>query len=181
MSKWKVFEYIFHVICFFSMTGLVGYWTFKFHLDDDLSVVAYKQYDMKGAHEGVYSPYLSQTMCFRSPFITSKETHMNSSEKLRMERYLSGKHDLEYPNFNYNNVALNLTDYVKQYYIRWRNGTFQSFSVSKIPWKILHNGFNGFWLGRFFRCFTLKQPSSDIVVLSMRIENDVHNQGRFSS
>ena len=86
MSKWQVFECIVYLICLFTTTGLVGYWTYKFSLDVDLSVVEYQQYDMKGVNDVSKSPYLSQTICFRNPFTTSKETHLDASEKLRVER-----------------------------------------------------------------------------------------------
>ena len=182
ISKWQVFECIVYLICLFTTTGLVGYWIYKFSLDEDLSTVEYKQYDMKGINDASKSHYLSQTICFTNPFTTSKETHLNASEKLRVEGYLAGTEDMEDPDFNYNNVALNLTNYVKEYYIRWRNGTpAQTFKASEIPWKLIHNGFNGFWTGRFFRCFSLKSPDSDVASMSVLIENHVYNQGMFPS
>jgi hypothetical protein len=84
---------------------------------------------------------------------------------------------MKFPDFNYNDVALNLTNFVKEYYIRWRNGTRQYFDVSEIPWKAVDNGFNGFWVGKFFRCFTLKPPNSDVAVMSLLIENHVFSKG----
>ena len=177
ISKWQVFEYIFYLICLFTTTGLVGYWNYKFSLDEDLSVVEYNHYDMKDVNDVSKSPYLSQTICFRNPFMISKETHMNDSEKLWVEEYLAGTDDMKFLDFNYNDVALNLTNFVKEYYIRWRNGTRQYFDVSEIPWKAVDNGFNGFWVGKFFRCFTLKPPNSDVAVLSLQIENHVFSKG----
>ena len=111
MSKWKTLEYIFCLVCLFTSVGLVGYWTYKFCLDEDLSVVEYKLYDMRGVNEWSQSPYLTTTICFRDPFITSKGTHMNDTEKSLVKMYLAG--NLEHPDFNYNDVALNLTNYVK--------------------------------------------------------------------
>ena len=180
MSKWQVFEYIFHVLCLFTTTALVGYWMYKFSMDEDLSVLEYKQYDMKDVNDTSNSPYLSQTICFRNPFITSKKTHLNSSEKHRVEAFLAGSEDVEYPDFDYNSLAMNLTDYVKKYYIRWRNGTRQHYDDSDIPWKMVYHGFNGFYVGKFFRCFTLKTPSSDVVASYILIDNQVHNEGMFS-
>jgi hypothetical protein len=150
-------------------------------MNDDLSIIEYKQYDMKDINDVSESPYLSNTMCFRNPFTTSNKNHLNASEKTRVENYLAGTEDEEFPEFNYNNMAMNLTDYVKKYYIRWRNGTHQYFNVSEMPWKIVDRGFNGFWLGNFFRCFTLKTPNSDVAVRSVKIENNAHNQGMLSS
>ena len=148
-------------------------------MDEDLSLVEYKEYDMKDVKDVSKSPYLSKTICFRNPFMTSKETHMNASEKLRLEGYLAGTDEMQFPDFNYNNVALNLTNYVKKYYIRLRNGTRQYFNVSDIPWKAVDNGFNGFWVDQFFRCFTLKSLNSDVAVMSLLIENHVFSQGMF--
>ena len=181
MSKWQMFEYIFHLLCLFTTTSLVGYWTYKFCMDDDLSVLEYKEYNMKDVNDVSKSPYLSQTLCFRNPFMASKETHMNDSEKLRIEAYLAGTEDVNYPDFDYNSLALNLTNYVKTYYIRWRNGTRQLYDASEIPWEMVYHGFNGFWVGKFFRCFTIKFPSRDVVASYILIENHVHNQGMFSS
>ena len=181
MSKWVMFEYIFHLFCLFTTAGLVGFWTYKFSMNDDLSIVEYKQYDMKDADDTSESPYLSHTMCFRNPFLASKGIHLNASEKSRVESYLSGTEGEEFPDFNYNSLALNLTDYVKDYYIRWRNGTHQYFKPSEVTWKTVDRGFNGFWLGKFFRCFTLKSPNSDVAVMAAKIENKAHNQGMLSS
>ena len=178
MSKWKTLEYIFRLVCLFATAGLVGYWIYKFYLDADLSVVEYKLYDMRGVNEMSHSPYLSPTICFRNPFISSKGTHMNDTEKRRVNMYLKG--NLEYPDFKYNDVALNLTNYVKRYKIVWRNGTLNNYRANRMPWKMLDTGFNGFWLGLFFRCFTFKSPNSDVAGISMMIENDVHHQGMFS-
>ena len=178
MSKWETFEYIFSLFCLFTTSVIVGYWAYKFSKNDDLSTVEYKQYNMNHINHVSKSPYLSHTICFRTPFLSSKKTHRNTSEKRQTERYLSGT---EYLEFNYNSFALNLTDYVKSYYFRWRNGTRQFFNASTLPWQIVDHSFNGFWVGRFYRCFTMKSPNSNSEVISLLIENQVHHQGMFIS
>ena len=135
MGNWQIFENTFRLFCFFTTTAIVIFWIYKFCLNEDLSVVEYKQYDMKNANDVSKSPYPSQTMCFKNPFITSKQTHLNASEKHRVDGYLRGWEHTDVSNIDYNNLALNITDYVKQYYIclLYTSPSPRDLSTSRMP------------------------------------------------
>ena len=118
-TKWQVFSLIFTSCCFFLTTGLVSYWIYKFPMNEDLSTVEYKEYDS----DGKGTPYLSNTVCFRNPFVNTNKDHLNQSQMNEFVNYFSGNEPFKLPDRNYKETAINLTDYVEQYYLRLRNGT----------------------------------------------------------
>ena len=118
-TTWHLFESSFKFLCFMITLGLISFWSYKFILNEDLSIVEYKEYNEK--ENG--SPYLSQALCFRSPFLSSDKIPMNESQKSSYEIYLSGDASGDNAFLDYKNTALNLTDYIQNYYIRSRNGT----------------------------------------------------------
>ena len=172
MTKWQIFTNVFHVFCLCITVGLVGFWTYKFFLNEDRSVIEYNNFDDEAGN-----PYPLMTLCFRNPFVNDDKSHLNQSDKDHLESYLSGTEGVEKPRFDYNKVALNFTDYIKKYYIRWRNGTDKYVLPSDHKWDSVHHGFNGFWMNRFFRCFSVEAPNKDATVISMQVHHDLHPQG----
>ena len=172
-SKWEMFECVFNVFCFMITFGLISFWGYKFFMNEDLSVVEYSEYD----NDKDGNPYLPHTLCFRNPFLAPDKTHLNQSQKLNIEKYLSGDESVDLSDLDYKDTALNLSDYVQQYYIRSRNGTHSYFQVSEYKHDTIHDSFNGIWLGKFIRCFTLIAPNNDVAVLAILFNNSVHDQG----
>ena len=82
ITKWKMFAYIFHVFCLFITVGLVGFWSYKFYLNEDLSIIEYKEFDDEAG-----DPYPLMTLCFRNPFINTDKSHLNQSDKNHWENY----------------------------------------------------------------------------------------------
>ena len=172
-SKWEMFACVFKTFCFLITFGLISFWCYKFFMNEDLSIVEYKEYD----NDKDGNPYLPHTLCFRNPFLASDKTHLNQSMKLDIEKYFSGDESVNISGVDYKNMALNLSDYVQMYYIRSRNGTHTYFPVEEYKFETIHNSFNGFWLGTFFRCFTIIAPNNDVAVLAILLNNTAHDQG----
>lgn len=101
-------------------------------------------------------------------------THL---KKLAFEKYLSGEESEGIDALDYTNTALNLTDYVQNYYIHSRNGTNTYYEPFEYKFNSIHDSFNGFWLGKFFRCFDIVVPSKDDAEISILINNTIHHQG----
>ena len=173
MSKWEMFACVFKTFCLLITFGLISFWGHKFLMNEDLSIVEYKEYN----NEKDGNPYLSHTLCFRTPFLSSDKTDLNQSEKLAIEKYFSGDQSENIPDLDYKNMAMNLTDYVQQYYIRSRNGTHSYYKVSDYKFDTIYDSFNGIWLGKFIRCFTILAPNNDVAVLAILLNNTVHDQG----
>lgn len=172
-TKWQLFEFSFKFLCFMITLGLISFWSYKFVLNEDLSIVEYKEYNDKA--DG--SPYLSQALCFRSPFISSDKMQMNESQKSSYEMYLSGDASGEDAFLDYKNTALNLTDYIQNYYIRSRNGTRNYYTPDKYKFDSVKNSFNGFWLGDFYRCFTIIMPDYGVAEISILVNNSIFSDG----
>ena len=102
-TKWPVFSFIFMSCCFFLTSGLVSYWIYKFFKNEDLSTVEYKEYD--SGEEG--TPYLSNTVCFRNPFVKTNKDHLNQSQMNEFVNYFSGNEPFKVPSLNYKETALN--------------------------------------------------------------------------
>lgn len=76
-NNWQAFEFVFKNTCLFITLGLITFWSYKFLLNEDLSIVEYKEYD----NEKNGNPYLAQALCFRNPFVSSDGTHLNASQE----------------------------------------------------------------------------------------------------
>ena len=74
-TNWQLFERLFKFLCFIITFGLISFWSYKFILNEDLSIVEYKEFNDK--EDG--SPYLSQALCFRRPFLSLDRIQMNES------------------------------------------------------------------------------------------------------
>ena len=171
--KWQFFELSFKTLCLMITLGLILFWSYKFILNEDLSIVAYKEYD----DEKDGSPYLSQALCFRSPFLSSDKMQINKSQKLAYEKYLSGDASEDNTVLNYQDSALNLTDYIQNYYIRSRNGTRSYYEPNQYKFQSIKNSFNGFWLGNLFRCFNIVMPDHGVAEISILVNNSIFNEG----
>ena len=173
VSTWHVFSGIFHACCFITTSGLISFWIYKFSMNEDLSTVEYKEYN----NDGIGTSYMSSTICFKNPFVSSNKAHLNQSQKNEYLRYFMGDETSKEPDFSYEKVALNLTDFVQQYYLRLRNGTKGYYKPFEFKFDVIQESFNGFWLGYFYRCFELVAPHSDVEFMGILVDNMVHDQG----
>ena len=173
VSTWHLFSGIFHACCFITTSGLISFWIYKFSMNEDLSTVEYKEYD----NDGIGTSYLSSTICFKNPFVSSNKAHLNQSQKNEYLRYFMGDETSKEPEVSYEKAALNLTDFVQQYYIRLRNGTKGYYKPFEFEFEVIQDSFNGFWLGNFYRCFDLVAPHSDVEFMGILVDNMIHDQG----
>ena len=142
-------------------------------MNEDLSTVEYKEYN----NDGIGASYLSSTICFENPFVSSNKHHLNQSQKNEYVRYFMGDETSKEPDVSYEKSALNLTDFVQKYYLRLRNGTKGYYKPFEFKFDVIQDSFNGFWLGCFYRCFELAAPHSDVEYMSILVDNMVHDQG----
>ena len=74
-------------------------------------------------------------------------------------------------------MTFELKDFVRYYYILWRNGSDENIFPSDYKWKHVHKSFSGFWMGRFYNCFSLEYPSKNALTFSAAIDNGVFPDG----
>ena len=144
---------VFNFVCVTVTLTMVGYWCYEYFKDNDLSLVDYTKFG------NVQDAYPVMSMCFDSPFVDEKlkQIHpdLNRSHYLK---FLKGEiYDAELRNIDYDNVTLNILDYIGDYIVHWRNGSKivynMSNSVLRKPPRVIYSGFlNGY----ITKCFTIE-------------------------
>ena len=137
-------RHLFTVICIIGVTCMVGYWIYKFGVEDrDIGVVDYKPLeDIPDTEVPV------PTLCFRNPFLPDR-----LSEITRYLEYMYGDgFRNESGHIDYGNVTLNLNDHFLFSKVEWRNGSVATYGSTHILHKDLFNGGFG---PSFFKCFQI--------------------------
>lgn len=148
---WVSLRALFQFLCFGVTSLMIGYWCFIFGIkDEDLSLVDYKIIEKSKVND---LPVIS--MCIMNPFLIERlrETNPNISYPI-YSMYLKGDFwDDQLATVNYNNVTINISDYLSQTTIRLRNGSLRT-NISKAY--SIDVTFNGFINDAFFKCFGMK-------------------------
>ena len=132
---------------------MVGFWIFKFIRNEDVSSIEYISYD---SNMDVAYPGLS--ICVLRPFIYQNlRVHSGGNVSVEdYERYIRGDTMFleEYAEINFENVTLNLLDYVKEVEVLMKNGTWLGWKyLEACQYVRLTNIFNGFLNRISSRCF----------------------------
>lgn len=157
----KAIEILFTTTCFSVTIFMVGYWIYKYHVEDrDIAIVEHLSLSTIKAKNMIPLP----TVCFKDPFIEHKlkETNLllNTTQNLvdgkNYLEYLEGNHyDSIYEKIEYNNVTLDMN----KYYLYTTQKLINETSSTNISTPINHiNSFNGFYAGQFIKCYTLEFP-----------------------
>ena len=149
------FTMAFRVVCWIATLLVMSYWIFRYSLNQDISRIEYKKYYEKSSD--VY-PVLS--LCLKNSFSKTKlqMTSQVLNETL-YRQYLKG--DYFSPKFmevDYDDIRLNLSDFIDKYYFVWRNGSSSMHDFEKEPLKLFLPSFSGFWNAKFYNCYALQTP-----------------------
>ena len=158
---WNTLDLLFKVVCTLATVFMIVFWLIKFLENEDVSVIEKK--DIEDFEELIY-PEIS--LCILNPFLDNKlkAIHSNLSTH-KYKKYLFGKwntsFDGMYKKIDFNNVTLDIFDYLTSYSVQMRNtNTWNTYHIKNIcqgrkncPFVKLKNNFNGHWLGEFYRCF----------------------------
>ena len=143
----------FHVICWTTTIILVSYWIYEYTLNNDLCIVDYKKYYETESDE---FPVLS--ICLKN--------HI-SEEKLRLQnpdidiesyvKFLGGNEfKKEFTEIDYENVTIDMSKYIRQSRVYWRNGTREK-STQRRVLRISH-AFYQQRRGELYQCYELETP-----------------------
>ena len=134
----KLFRLMFVSTCMICVFGMIYYWVYKFLVEDrDIGVVDYEHIDESDMEFPVVS------LCIQDPFL---EKAMNAIDpEINRTTYLShlkgDVYDKRFEDTDYENLTLNLNDYLNEVKIDFRNGS--SAQISKFV-RGLDITFNGF-------------------------------------
>ena len=148
----NICRHIFSLICALATLSMVGYWLYKFEVEDrDIGVVDYQSLETSVD----VIEYPAVTFCFFDPFLAANlypnNTKINRQNYLR---HLRGEVlEEKYKSIDYQNVTLSLDSYFLYNEVKFvQETTFQNSSL-----KTLHKeNFNGIYDGNFGKCFELQ-------------------------
>ena len=151
----------FKISCVLVTCIMVAYWIYKYHKDDDFTVIEFKHLD---DIEGVIQPEVS--ICFWYPFLNnsvSKKigTITNNSFHKNYQNYLKGDYFNEaYHNISYDDVTPNVFEHFQSLQIYWRlnktNNRKNCSSEVQCPYLTFKNNYNGMKHSQFIKCFGIK-------------------------
>ena len=149
---------IFRLCCWIATISMICVWLFKYHLNEDLCEVDYRNYYQT---KDDLAPVLS--LCFNRPFslenLKKFGTGVNESTYLK---FLEGKYfDSKLLDIDFKSVMLNVSRYVGAYWITWRNGSYIVDLSSAESAAFMEPSYSGFieYAG-LVNCFALKLPNS---------------------
>ena len=162
--KLQIFNHtivIFKIVCVILTTSMIGFWTYKYHKNEDVSLVEYESIYLM---EEVVYPEL--TICIAKPFVakTLLEFGVNVTHS-EYNKYLKGveqyQNDKRFANISFFNATFNAFDYLEHpIMIERRDGSFENESYTcttshKCRFVELRNSFNGFWAKQFHKCYSV--------------------------
>ena len=152
----KLFRSCFTILCAIAVTFMVGYWFYKYQVEDrDIGVVDYIPFeDSKDFQFPVVS------LCFKDPFIGERLREIDSSiTRSAYRKYLRGEvYDKAFEKIDYANVTIDLEQYFFYADILWRNETI----TTKVSDFINHKEvFNGYLISDFIKCFIIDYYGED--------------------
>ena len=167
LEAWKT---VFHIICWMSTLILLGYWLYLFSLDEDICLVDYKKY-----YDTPDDTFPVLSLCLKSPLTSSKLTKQNVGVDSDVYiKHLKGEYfSSDLNNIVFKDIFLDLSRYVDQYWIEWRNGSLLR-SVQENS-KFFVPSFAGFWRSDFYICYSLQIWHDDSINgFSVRIPNKIY-------
>ena len=170
-SRWANF---FRLTCWLATLIAISYWIHVYYLNNDVCIIDYKNYYDTSSDE---FPVLS--ICLRNSFSISKIQKKNPdfNETLYLQ-FLQGHYfSSRLMEIDYNDIRLNLSDYIKSYDFEWKNGSWSLHEFTKEPITTLTPSFAGFstipGVPTFYNCYAMKYPHLKINRFSIKLPNSI--------
>ena len=182
---------IINLACWVATMSLTSYWLYRFFLDDDLVKVEYKKYF---GEERVVFPVLS--LCLNDSISEKKLSQTGAQVTVSTYLdFLKGNYfDPRMLNIKYEDIIKNMSDYIKEDYVKFRNGSSKYLNSAKEDvFTMFHyevgkhaNGKKGlfpsenafFWNRRFYNCYSLRIPDDkNIQAFWFRMRNSIFPNG----
>ena len=150
ISQKNIFRVSFKVVCVFSVALMIGYWFYKYGVEDrDIGIVDYVSIAEAESFD-LPMPYI----CFETPVLHSKmvSLHPNLSSSAYLQ-YLKGHFfDKRYQNLDYEDVTVHLKDY----FLNGHAVLFNGQALVNKSEDFSHNLiFSGVKEGIFLKCFEI--------------------------
>ena len=165
----------FHVICWTATVTVISYWIYIYGLNQDLSVVNYKKYYQ--SKDDVF-PVLS--LCLNNPFseenVGLKSAAFNKTSYLK---FLEGSYFVpEMLDINYENMSIDMSEYVVKYWVEWRNGSSETHSVKNGKRELFTLSYAGFRRTTFYNCYAMQvPPNKQIQAFAVLLKSNIYPSG----
>ena len=154
MKSMLSFATVFRILCFATAGFMVGYWIYKFHKNEDVTLIEYKTFSE--TEDTVYPEF---TICIMNPFMRSKFDNERGLTKEIYLQYLNGSipGNGSFMNVEYESMAIDIFEYVNFTSIGMNYGrkivNHKCTSTNNCKFINFRNKYNGFVLPGFSRCF----------------------------
>ena len=151
----KIFKFSFSSICIVAAAFMVGYWFYKFKVEDrEVGVVDYVTLEKA---DDVHFPTVS--MCLENPFLEDKLNNICPNTNISTYlKFLRGElYDENLQQISYDNVTIDLNNY----FLFGEGQLLNETNYHKSSSENKHI-FSGFYHGKFVKCFavTMRDKSS---------------------
>ena len=170
--NWKKFIIFNKIICVVISIILTFYWSYKYSKNEDTSLLNYKWY----AESAAKDEYPVLSFCFRNPFLKDKLKEFGVTDERKYLEFLEGKtFPSNFSSIPYDDITLQLENYLIGYYLYFVNGTERNLTVLEgRNFVETSTSYNGFIQQRFFKCFSFKlKKIQRIRTLALRLKQDI--------
>jgi hypothetical protein len=160
----NMFVISFHCLCWMATTTVILYWVYLFSLNEDLSNV-----DNKLFYETKHDVFPVLSLCFKNPFSEGKlkmtGTGINATSYLK---FLNGEYfSSEMKDIDYENITMDISEYLKEIYVLWRNGSRTTSMKSPSLFnknQSFVSTFSGIWFQEmFYKCYGMEIPHAKYI------------------
>ena len=165
LSCKKTVHGCFKITCLLATLIAIGYWCYKFSLDEDVCLIDYKTY-----YEEAENSFPVMSLCFplNKQLANYSENTMSASTMnlFLKQKTMTSRKEKEV----FNNLKIDLNEYIKSVWVRWLNGTTHYFTPEDAAgWKIPYNSYIGFFKKNFLQCYAMEITDRNIKVLKFFI------------
>ena len=164
----------FRLTCWLATLIAISYWIHVYYLNNDVCIIDYKKYYDTPSDE---FPVLS--ICIKNSFSKSKIQRQNPdfNESLYLQ-FLQGNYfSPSLMEIDYNDIRLNLSNYIKSYYFEWKNGSTSLHEYEREPMTTLDPSFAGFstipGVPTLYNCYAIKHPNAPIDSFYIQLQNSI--------
>ena len=175
--KLKMFMNCFALLCGLLTVSLCSYWCYQYSLNDDLSVVRYKEFQV--TNDDIYP---TASFCLGNPFLKKKLTVYGVNDTAYLDFLRGTSFTKGMLNINFSDVTIDITDYIKGYELYFKNETgilFTSDLTLQQKTKLTYTSFIGFGYDNIlYKCFALEIPSViDLSSMRILLSNEIFPNG----
>ena len=161
----------FEILLWTISGSVVLYLAYKYNLNEDLSIV-----DIKKFYQGPTDVFPVLSLCFRNPFPKSK-LQSNNINATNYAKYLKGQYsDETMHRADYQSIIMDVSEYVEEIYIKWKNGSYKSYRAENYGKKTFYPTYSGFgfFQERFYQCFGMNvSHEKSIQIFSVLLRNEM--------